>query len=179
VIATAILSHTIPPTGFPAERWYTARMTTKRKSKKKPSKAKKIAGKKAHAKKAAKSATRKAVASPKKKPVAKATPKKASGKAKPASKKRVRGKSESVDTVVFAPVGLGARSGGQSGDLQGLTNREGANSESVGELLEEGNAFEAEVVKGVEDAGDADEREVHTHEVPEDDVPGEYLGKDE
>jgi len=45
----------------------------------------------------------------------------------------------------------------------------------VGELLEEGNAFEAEVVKGVQDAGDADEGEVKTHEVPEDDVPKEYL----
>jgi hypothetical protein len=30
----------------------------------------------------------------------------------------------------------------------------------------------------VEDAGDADEKEVHTHEVPEDDVPGEYLDQD-
>jgi hypothetical protein len=44
-------------------------------------------------------------------------------------------------------------------------------------LLEEGNAFEAEVVKGVEDAGDADEGEVRTHEVPQDDVPGEYRHK--
>jgi hypothetical protein len=59
--------------------------------------------------------------------------------------------------------------------LQGLSGLEGADSESVGELLEEGNAFEAEVVKGVEDAGDADEGEVKTHEVPEDDVPEEYL----
>jgi hypothetical protein len=48
----------------------------------------------------------------------------------------------------------------------------------VDELLEEGNAFEAEVVKGVEDAADADEGEVHTHEVPEDDVPEEYRDKD-
>jgi hypothetical protein len=48
----------------------------------------------------------------------------------------------------------------------------------VDELLEEGNSFEAEAVKGVEDAGAADEGEVHTHEVPEDDVPGEYLDKD-
>jgi hypothetical protein len=31
----------------------------------------------------------------------------------------------------------------------------------------------------VEEAGDADESEVHTHEVPEDDVPAEYLDKDE
>jgi hypothetical protein len=95
-----------------------------------------------------------------------------------AIKKQVRGKSQTVDSVVFAPAGLGARAGGQSGDLQGLSNAEGANSESVDELLEEGNAFEAEAVKGVEDAGDADEGEVRTHEVPQDDVPGEYQDKD-
>ncbi len=83
-----------------------------------------------------------------------------------------------MDTVVFAPEGLAARSGGQSGDLQGLSSREGADSESVDELLEEGNTFEAGVVKGVQDAGDADESEVHTHEVPQDDVPGEYRNKD-
>jgi len=71
-----------------------------------------------------------------------------------------------------------SRSAGQSGDLQGLSGAEDSDSESVDELLEEGNSFEAEVVKGVEDAGDADEAEVHTHEVPEDDVPGEYLDKD-
>jgi hypothetical protein len=61
--------------------------------------------------------------------------------------------------------------------LQGLSNVRGADSESVDELLEQGNAFEAEVVKGVEDAEDADEKEVRTHEVLQDDVPGEYLGK--
>lgn len=93
-------------------------------------------------------------------------------------KKRVHGKSGAVGSVMFEPVGLGARSGGQSGDLQGLSNRGRASSESVDELLEEGNAFEAEIVKGVEDAGDADEGEVRTHEVPEDDVPGEYSDKD-
>jgi hypothetical protein len=62
--------------------------------------------------------------------------------------------------------------------LQGLSNVEAADSESVDELLEEGNAFEADVVAGVERAGDSDEKEVRTHEVPEDDVPGEYLDKD-
>ena len=62
------------------------------------------------------------------------------------------------------------------GRLQGLSDVQGADSESVDELLEEGNTFEADVVKGVEDAGDADEGEVRTHEVPQDDVPGEYLG---
>jgi hypothetical protein len=152
-------------------------MATKKKNKKKQTKSKKTATKKAPAKKAAKT---KMVASKKaalkaKRAVKKPTSRKAAVK----TKKRVRGKSENVDTVAFEPVGLGARSGGQSGDLQGLSDREGADSESVDELLEEGNAYEAEVVKGVQDAGNADEREVRTHEVPEDDVPGEYLGKDE
>ena len=99
------------------------------------------------------------------------------GKTAGALKKPVQGKNQSVDTVAFTPKGLGARSGEQSGDLQGLSNVQGADSESVDELLEQGNAFEAEVVKGVEDAGDADEGEVRTHEVPQDDVPGEYLDK--
>jgi hypothetical protein len=63
-------------------------------------------------------------------------------------------------------------------DLQGLSNVEQADSESVDELLEEGNAFEAGVVEGVEEADDSDEREVRTREVPEDDVPEEYLDKD-
>ena len=72
----------------------------------------------------------------------------------------------------------GADSAGQSGDLQGLSNREGADSESVDELIEEGNAFEAGVVSGVEEAGDREGREVHTREVPEDDVPGEYLDEE-
>ena len=90
---------------------------------------------------------------------------------------RVRGKSQSVDTEAFSPEALGERSGGQSGDLQGLSNIEGADSESVAELIEEGNAFEADAVTGVEHAGDNDEKEVRTHEVPEDDVPEEYLDK--
>jgi hypothetical protein len=70
------------------------------------------------------------------------------------------------------------RSGGQSGDLQGLSDIDRADSESVDELLEEGNAFEAGVVEGVEEAGDREGSEVHTHEVPEDDVPGEYLDEE-
>jgi hypothetical protein len=62
--------------------------------------------------------------------------------------------------------------------LQGLSNIEGADSESVAELIEEGNAFEADAVAGVEHAGDTDQKEVRTHEVPQDDVPGEYLDKE-
>src|ERR1700739_1511551 len=95
-----------------------------------------------------------------------------------ALKKQVRGKSQSVDTVAFALEGLGAQSGEQSGDLQGLSDIQAADSESVDELLEEGNAFEAEVVKGVEDAEDAEEVEVRTHAAPQNDVPDEYLDKE-
>src|SRR5271170_2969516 len=91
---------------------------------------------------------------------------------------RVRGKSQSVDTEAFAPEALRERSGGQSGDLQGLSNIEGADSESVAELIEEGNAFEADAVAGVEHAGETGQKEVRTHEVPQDDVPGEYRDKE-
>jgi hypothetical protein len=74
--------------------------------------------------------------------------------------------------------GLGPSAGGQSGDVQGLSESESVDSESVSELAEEGQAYEAEVVSGVENAPDADQGEVKTHEVPEDDVPPEYLEKD-
>jgi len=57
----------------------------------------------------------------------------------------------------------------------GLSNTAGADSESVDELLDEGNAFEAGVVSGVERADNSEGKEVRTQEVPEDDVPDEYL----
>ena len=63
---------------------------------------------------------------------------------------------------------------GQSGDLQGLPDDAEADSESVRELVAEGQDFEAGVISGVENAPPADEGEVRTREVPEDDVPGEY-----
>jgi N utilization substance protein A len=73
---------------------------------------------------------------------------------------------------------LGPASAGQSGDLQQLSDVADADSESVDELVEEGNAFEAEAVEGVEDAEPPDVSEVKTREVPEDDVPPEYLNND-
>jgi hypothetical protein len=63
-------------------------------------------------------------------------------------------------------------------DFEGLSRAEQADSESVDELVEEGNALEAGAVAGVEEADQLDQQEVHTHEVPEDDVPEEYLDKD-
>jgi hypothetical protein len=107
--------------------------------------------------------------------------------AKPAKKKmvakkfverRIRGKADGTEIAPFESRGLGGRSGGQSGDTQGLSGSAETDSESVAELLEEGQAFEAEVVQGIENVPDADQGEVRTHEVPEDDIPEEYLGKD-
>jgi len=69
-------------------------------------------------------------------------------------------------------------SAGQSGGDQGLPRDATADSESVEELLEEGNSFEAGVVFGVESSKDPSVSEVTTNEVPEDDVPGEYLSQD-
>jgi N utilization substance protein A len=136
-------------------------MTPKKLKKKKPAKAKKALSKRSSLMK-------------------KALPKKSAPKKKLARKQSTaKGKRQNVARIEFDPESKRARSGGQSGNLQGLSDIESADSESVDELLEEGNAFEAEVVEGVQDAPDADQGEVKTHEVPEDDVPQEYLDKDE
>jgi hypothetical protein len=68
---------------------------------------------------------------------------------------------------------------GQSGDLQGLSGVADADSESVQELIEEGQFYEAEVVSGVENASDAAEEPLKTREALEDDVPDEYRESDE
>ena len=73
---------------------------------------------------------------------------------------------------------LGAAVAGQSGDVEGLSTIADADSESVAELVEEGQAYEAEVVSGVEHASDAEEQEVTTEEVSEDDIPPEYGGSE-
>ena len=166
-------------------------MATKKRTKKKHPKLKKTTAKKARAvKKTARKRLAKKKAAPKKvaekKPALKKAAvktkvldqKKAGAKTAGAARKRASGRNQNLDADAFATQGIRSRSAGQSGDLQGLANVEGADSESVDEPIEEGNAFEADVVAGVEAAGDAEGKEVHTHEVPEDDVPGEYLDKD-
>lgn len=125
------------------------------------------------------SSTNKAKKTNRKAPTAKkaaVTRKTLAGKTKSMKKKRVQ-KEEGVPTEAPVVKIRGRRSGRLSGDLQGLSGVEGADSESVAELVEEGNAFEAEVISGVEAAG-SDESEVRTHEVPRDDVPEEYLDED-
>ena len=166
-------------------------MATKKKTKKNQTKSERTVGKKVAPMKLGKWVTPEKKLPKKKLPKKKTAPKQTEvktkaggkkttgGKTAGALKKQVQGKSQSVGTVAFALERLGARPGEQSGDLQGLSNVQRADSESVDELLEQGNAFEAEVVKGVEDAEDTDEGEVRTHEgPPQDNVPGEYLGKE-
>lgn len=97
----------------------------------------------------------------------------AKAKAKPA-KRRVRGRANEGELVSYGTRGLGARTAGQAGDTQGLQSGPDVDSESVEELVEEGQSFEAEVVEGVENALDPDQGEVRTRQVPEDDVPEEY-----
>ena len=108
----------------------------------------------------------------------KAAPKRKATATKPAKKSRtIRGTSAAAGqarSIPFRPKRPGAETAGQSGDIEGLRKVARANSESVEELAEEGQSFEADVVAGVEDAEDAEESEVVTHEVPEDDVPSEY-----
>jgi hypothetical protein len=96
-----------------------------------------------------------------------------------ASKRRgtIRGANRAAGqagSIRFRSNGPGAESAGQSGDIEGLSRTARANSESVEELAEEGQSFEAGVLAGVEEAEDNEESEVTTHEVPEDDVPAEY-----
>jgi hypothetical protein len=77
-----------------------------------------------------------------------------------------------------AKKGTGPGSAGQSGDTQGLSDVEESGPESVEELAEEGQSLEADIVNAVENAPDPDVDEVHTRQVPEDDVPPEYLDGD-
>ena len=72
--------------------------------------------------------------------------------------------------------GPGPSSAGQSGDTQGLSDSEDLGEESVKELVEEGQSFEAAILAGVAaaDATNEEVEEVHTHEVSQDDVPPEY-----
>jgi hypothetical protein len=120
-------------------------------------------------------------ASAKRKPAAKkkSVTKKKSAARKPVARKATRRRAEVINPITpSGRRGLGADSGGQSGDTQGLSRRSYDDSESVEELLEEGQYMEAEAVSGVENARDADQGEVRTRQFSEDDVPEEYQNED-
>ena len=136
--------------------------------KKKPARRKVTKSKKATKRPSAKVSARARKAAPKRKATATKAPKKS---------RIIRGTSAAAGqarSIPFRPKGPGAQTAGQSGDIEGLRKVARANSESVEELAEEGQSFEADAVAGVEEAEDAEESEVVTHEVPEDDVPTEY-----
>jgi hypothetical protein len=89
---------------------------------------------------------------------------------------------EAIPTYTPVPSrskGTGPGSAGQSGDTQGLSDDAEADSESVEELVEEGQYSEADAIDGVEESNESDEpREVRTRQLPEDDVPPEYDNPD-
>ncbi len=127
---------------------------------------------------AARPKTRKRYAKIRKTKTAKPAPAKRARKSlRPRKSPRPRMLSIEAQLAPSVARGLGSRSAGQSGDTQGLATSE-AGSESVESLLEEGQTYEAEAVQGVEDALDADQGEVRTHETSEDDVPEEYRNSD-
>jgi hypothetical protein len=72
----------------------------------------------------------------------------------------------------------GPDSAGQSGADQGLPGEAEADSESVKELVQEGQFLEANVVDAIENAPEPDVAEVRTRQLREDDVPPEYLDQD-
>ena len=85
---------------------------------------------------------------------------------------------ETYSTIPARNKELGPGSAGQSGDTQGLSDLEDASSESVTELLEEGQFFEAEVISGIENAPEPDRKGIRTKQVPTGDVPDEYLDEE-
>src|SRR5258708_166654 len=154
-------------------------MATQKRNKKKHKKLKKTTAKKARpVGKTARKRVPKKRAAPKKVAEKKPARKKAAvktkvlGKNKAAAKttggtrKRAPARNQNLAPDAFRTQGMRSRSAGQSGDLQGLSNVEGADSESVDELIEEGNAFEADVVAGVEDGACASEKGGDTREEP-------------
>jgi hypothetical protein len=151
-------------------------MASKKKSKAKGKKSSRRTAK--QAKKTAGMRSRNAARKPaKKKAAQKSQPARATAKRK--TKGSVNSEREIQREILNTQrIAVAGASGRQAADFEGLSRAEQADSESVDELVEEGNLFEAGAVAGVEEADNADEREVHTHEVPEDDVPEEYLDKD-
>ena len=149
----------------PAKKRQRAPKQAPKKKLRKKKSARKVAGKKP--------ASKKAIAKNKTAPAPKGARRKSGTPAKSTLKE-----GSSATSQPFLRRGPRSRSGEGAGDLQGLSRRESADSESVNELLEEGNSFEAGVVQGVEEAGNAAESEVRTREVLEDDVPEEYLDEE-
>jgi hypothetical protein len=65
-----------------------------------------------------------------------------------------------------------------SGDVQNLSQDELSDSESVEELVEEGQDFEGELIEGIENAPPADQGDIRTHGSAKPDVePPDYKNR--
>lgn len=80
-------------------------------------------------------------------------------------------KNASQPVIFKTPKGLGPDSAGQSGDTQGLSGK-------TEELMEEGQAYEAEVEDAMENPPESESGPVRPRAVDEEDVPWEYQGRD-
>lgn len=153
--------------------------TVAKQTKKKTVRGKKTSGKKAAGKK--KVAVRAKAARGKKAARAKKPAPRKSAARRPVVRREISSGSErsSLGSGFFeetqrpAKRGLGEDAAGQSGDLQGLSREVDVDSESVEELIEEGQSFETDAISGVENAPDADQGEIRIHERPEDELPFE------
>ena len=74
------------------------------------------------------------------------------------AKRKSRDNEAQLDELGSDPGQVGSDSAGQSGDTQGLSQIADAAAESVEELADTEQAYEAEAVDGVEDAADHPER---------------------
>jgi len=79
-------------------------------------------------------------------------------------KRRSRDNEAQLDELGSDPEPVGSDSAGQSGDTQGLSQIADAADESVEELADTDQAYEAEAIGGVEDAADHPERPVRSSE---------------
>jgi hypothetical protein len=79
------------------------------------------------------------------------------------AKERIEHEAE-LEEIGSSPGKVRPGSAGQSGDTQGLPESSEAAPESVEQLAEDDQPFEAEVIEGVEEAGDHPERPVRSHE---------------
>jgi hypothetical protein len=148
-----------------------------------------MAKKKKLKRKATKKIAKKKVLAQKAKPIRRAAKAKAPKRAAARGKKRNTASRAAVDSVTSGsesstlnPRGRliveteeeavpGVHKGNMSGDLQGLSTTAYDDSESVSELIEEGQDLEAELIEGVEDAPEADQGDVRVHKAPQKDVP--------
>jgi hypothetical protein len=88
-------------------------------------------------------------------------------------RRRISGTESTLEIAPVQARGRGPRTAGQSGDIQGLRALEESGPESVIELAEEGQDFEAELISGVETVPDADQGEVRSRRFREDNLPPE------